>query len=78
MTAWEYLEVEIQLNVGKYRTYVNGNEVTNMSKINRKVFFDTLHECPNYYGKKGWELIKMGSAGADDNTKKWFLFKRQN
>jgi hypothetical protein len=78
MAVWEYLEVETRLSYHKYRTFVNGKEANYISKINRELFLHTLHECPNYYGKKGWELIKMGGSGTDLEQKRWFLFKRQN
>ena len=73
---WEYLVVEIFASHNEEThktTYVireNGNNVPNAGKGGKKWYGDPVF-CLNYYGKKGWELIKMAS------DKPWFLFKRQ-
>jgi len=72
MTKWEYLQVEIRWNSvdGTYEFYENSKSISNVGKSGKKWYAD-VHTCPNYYGKKGWELIKMS------NGPKWFLFRRQ-
>jgi len=76
MTKWEYLQVTIQQHQsgpgGKtsYIVYENSKKISGVGKSWQKWAGD-VHTCPNYYGKKGWELIKMS------NGPKWFLFRRQ-
>ena len=72
MNKWEYLQVEIRWhNIDNtYEIYENSKIISNVGKSGKKWHTD-VHTCPNYYGKKGWELIKMS------NGPKWFLFRRQ-
>jgi hypothetical protein len=82
MVKWEYLEV--RLNQGPHKPQFSGHESCDgetkeipASRVQK--WFNSLEFCPNHYGKKGWELIKMGSGGDSDGrfSHKWYLFKRQ-
>ena len=73
MPTWEYLEIKIGLNSEKYGIFENGKHIKSQTNDVAIQWWFSLEACPNYYGKMGWELFKMGK----DGEIKWFLFKRE-
>ena len=76
MTKWEYLEIKIgnDSRLSIMALFENGKNITkSKTKEGLKLWWSSLEACPNYYGKRGWELFKMGK----DGEIKWFLFKRE-
>ena len=73
MTKWEYLEITISINrdTGEYRITENGKDPER--KISLQTWYNNTYSCPNYYGKKGWELVKLNR----EEYRAWFLFKRE-
>lgn len=81
MVKWEYLEVQLSHSDISENSW-SGHESCDGERKDIPVsrvreWFSSLELVPNHYGKKGWELIKMGSHGSSTGGGKWYLFKRQ-
>jgi len=78
MAEWEYMDIQLYSDDGGN---INGSEnfdgkVKPIGNSRVLEWMLTLNLCPNHYGKKGWELIKMGRGGSGYSSNMWFLFKR--
>ena len=74
MTEWEYLELTLsRTSTYDWLGHVSGDGGSrNITSEQAGDWAGSKANCPNHYGKKGWELIKIGSS----DTSRWFLFKR--
>ena len=73
MPKWEYLEIIINSINGWWISENGEKPKRKIATTTLQSWYNDTYSCPNYYGKKGWELVKLNK----ENHRAWFLFKRE-